>query len=110
MTPASATRSHYFFCTTRKFNVEDAQFNEILSGLITGAFRSEDKPMLEKQQRVMGTADLWSLKPVLLGIDAGAVKVRRMLGRMIAAEHSSPVSTASPPMAEAQRKKTEIVP
>jgi phenylpropionate dioxygenase-like ring-hydroxylating dioxygenase large terminal subunit len=86
MTPATSVRSHYFFCSTRKFNVYDANFNRMLCDLITEAFRSEDKPMLEKQQRAMGTADLWSLKPVLLGIDSGAVKVRRLLEKMIEAE------------------------
>jgi phenylpropionate dioxygenase-like ring-hydroxylating dioxygenase large terminal subunit len=88
MTPASPTRTHYFFCSTRKFNVDDSQFNQTLSNLITGAFRSEDKPMLEKQQRSMGTAEFWSLKPVLLNIDAGAVKVRRQLAKLIEAEQS----------------------
>jgi phenylpropionate dioxygenase-like ring-hydroxylating dioxygenase large terminal subunit len=89
MTPSSATSSHYFFCSTRKFNVEDAKFNEMLSALITEAFRSEDKPMLEKQQRAMGTAEFWSLNPVLLNVDAGAVKVRRLLAKMIEAERSA---------------------
>lgn len=89
ITPATATRSHYFFCSTRKFNVADDNFNRTLSELITAAFRSEDKPMLEKQQRVMGQADLLSLQPVLLGIDAGAIKVRRRLARMIADERSA---------------------
>ena len=100
MTPASSTRSHYFFCTTRKFNVEDAQLNEFLCGLISDAFNTEDKPMLEKQQRTMGTADLWSLNPVLLGIDTGAVKVRRLLARMIEAEQSPPAAAASPPVSK----------
>jgi phenylpropionate dioxygenase-like ring-hydroxylating dioxygenase large terminal subunit len=94
ITPASPTRSHYFFCSTRKFNVEDAHFNQMLSGIITEAFRSEDKPMLEKQQRSMGTAEFWSLKPVLLNIDAGAVKVRRLLAQMIEVEHLRAPSAA----------------
>ena len=52
----------------------------------TQAFEQEDKPMLEKQQHRMGTDDLWSLKPVMLPIDAAAVRVRRKLDAMIAAE------------------------
>ena len=86
MTPASPTRTHYFFCSTRKFNVHDAAFNQVLSGLITEAFENEDKPMLEKQQRAIGTREFWSMKPMLLNIDIGAVKVRRMLADMIDAE------------------------
>jgi phenylpropionate dioxygenase-like ring-hydroxylating dioxygenase large terminal subunit len=95
MTPATPTRSHYFFCSTRKFKVDDAQFNQILCGLITEAFRCEDKPMLEKQQRSMRVADFWSLKPVLLGIDSGAVKVRRHLAKLIEKEHTDAESSAS---------------
>jgi len=92
MTPAGVTSSHYFFCSTRKFKVDDAQFNSILGELITTAFRTEDKPMLEKQQATMGTPDLFSLKPALLNIDAGAVRTRRILARMI--EQESQVETA----------------
>ena len=86
ITPASSTSSHYFFCSARKFKVHDAQFNSMLGELITNAFRTEDKPMLEKQQASMGTADLFSLKPALLKIDAGAVLARRILKRLIELE------------------------
>ena len=86
MTPATLTTSHYFFCATRKFNVQDGAFNRMLGEIISNAFRNEDKPMLEKQQASMGQADLWSLNPVLLSIDAGAVKVRRLLSKMINTE------------------------
>lgn len=86
ITPASSMSSHYFFCSTRKFKVEDAEFNAMLGELISNAFRIEDKPMLEKQQASMGTEDLFSLKPVLLKIDAGAVQARRILKRLIERE------------------------
>lgn len=86
ITPAGVTSSHYFFCSTRKFKVDDAQFNSMLGELLTNAFLTEDKPMLEKQQASMGTADLFSLKPALLNIDAGAVRARRILTRLIELE------------------------
>ena len=35
---------------------------------------------------MMGTPDLWSLKPVLLQSDAAPVMARRILQRLIAAE------------------------
>jgi hypothetical protein len=50
------------------------------------AFVEEDKPMIEKQQARMGTADLWSLKPALLKTDSGAVWARRKLDALIEAE------------------------
>jgi hypothetical protein len=42
--------------------------------------------MLEAIQRRMGAADFWSLKPAILSVDAGSVRVRRRLAKMIAAE------------------------
>jgi phenylpropionate dioxygenase-like ring-hydroxylating dioxygenase large terminal subunit len=83
ITPATSVSSHYFFCSTRKFKVDDAQFTATLGELISNAFRTEDKPMLEKQQACMGTEDLFALKPALLKIDAGAVQARRILTRLI---------------------------
>ena len=44
--------------------------------------------MLEAQQRAMGDAEFWSLKPVLLSGDAPAVRARRVLDKLIAAEQT----------------------
>jgi vanillate O-demethylase monooxygenase subunit len=54
--------------------------------------------MLEKQQARMGSHDLWSLDPILLSIDAGAVRARRALAKLIAAEAAG---TSSADAAEA---------
>jgi phenylpropionate dioxygenase-like ring-hydroxylating dioxygenase large terminal subunit len=86
MSPESATSSHYFMCSTRRFLVDDDGFSAMLKGALSQAFNHEDKPMLEKQQARMGTDDLWSLKPVMLGIDNAAVQARRMLDKLIARE------------------------
>lgn len=45
---------------------------------LTRPFADEDLPMLEAQQAVLGDADFWSLKPVLLVGDAAAVRARRV--------------------------------
>jgi vanillate O-demethylase monooxygenase subunit len=37
---------------------------------------------------MMGDADFWSLKPVLLAGDAGAIRARRVLDKRIAAEQA----------------------
>jgi Vanillate O-demethylase oxygenase C-terminal domain len=54
--------------------------------LISRAFRTEDKSLLEKQQASMGTADLFSARPALLENDAAAVQARRALNRLIEPE------------------------
>lgn len=86
MVPETATTTHYFFCSTRRFLTNDENFTAYLRQALTQAFQGEDKPMLEKQQARMGTDDLWALEPILLPIDAAAVRVRRKLDRLIAAE------------------------
>jgi vanillate O-demethylase monooxygenase subunit len=86
MTPESETTTHYFYCSTRRKLTDDVGFTHFLRQTIEKAFMEEDKPMLEAQQRRMRTADLWSLKPVLLSVDNGAVRARRILERRIAAE------------------------
>jgi vanillate O-demethylase monooxygenase subunit len=86
MTPETATTTHYFFCNTRHFLVHDAGVTAMLREVVTQAFLREDKPMLEAQQARMGTDDLWSLHPILLPVDNGAVRARRKLSAMIDAE------------------------
>jgi vanillate O-demethylase monooxygenase subunit len=86
MVPETETTTHYFMCSTRRFLVDDAAFGAYLAGALQYAFAEEDKPMLEKQQARMGTPDLWELGPILLPVDAAAVRVRRKLESLIAAE------------------------
>ncbi|EJL02671.1 vanillate monooxygenase family protein [Pseudomonas fluorescens Q2-87] len=56
---------------------------------INQPFHDEDLPMLEAQQRMMGDKSFWDLKPVLLIGDAGAIRARRVLDRLIAAEQQA---------------------
>jgi len=53
---------------------------------VTAAFTLEDKPMIEAQQEMMGTTDLWALKPVLLAGIPASVMARRVLAKLIEAE------------------------
>ncbi|MNG13287.1 hypothetical protein D3C84_969580 [compost metagenome] len=55
-------------------------------------FSTEDLPMLEAQQRMIGDADFWSLKPILLPGDAAAVRARRVLDKLIADEQAAQIS------------------
>lgn len=86
LTPETETSTHYFWVATRDRFVEDAQMSERVRNGIGGAFRMEDEPMVEAVQRNMGSADLWSLKPVLLATDGPAVRARRTLDGLIKAQ------------------------
>lgn len=88
MTPETETTTHYFFASTRDFRVDDVEFNATFAAGRAQIFLTEDEPMIEAQQQAMGSEDLWSLNPVMLRIDEGAVRVRRRLAKMIDAEQS----------------------
>lgn len=86
MTPETDSTTHYFYASVRCNNVEDAEFNEFLREAVGRAFQTEDKPMLEAQQISIGPVDLLSRKPVSVLGDAGGLRVRRALERLVAAE------------------------
>ena len=83
ITPETATTTHYFANATRRFMVDDEGFSAYLRSALQIAFEQEDKGMLEKQQRRMAGTDFWDLKPILLPVDAAAVRVRRKLAKLI---------------------------
>lgn len=92
-TPTSADKSYYFYAlampkTLGEWANEAAQRN--VMGL-REPFLREDKPMVEAQQRAMAGRSFWEMKPVLLDVDAPAVRARRVLDQMLAAEQAAGV-------------------
>jgi phenylpropionate dioxygenase-like ring-hydroxylating dioxygenase large terminal subunit len=90
MTPESPNTTHYFFGSARYKRGLSVEFNEKIRAGVIAAFTHQDKPMLEAQQRSIGDADLLSLKPISLLGDAGGMRARRALGKLLAAELQSP--------------------
>ena len=89
LTPESETSTHYHFANSRDFLTEDVQMDERIRAWQRGGFAGQDKPMIEAIQISMGTTDLMALKPVLLSVDAGAIRARRVLSGLIEAEQSA---------------------
>lgn len=89
LTPETATTSHYFWSSTAP---GDMPFDLLSEGLHQ-AFDHEDKPMMEAVQERMGKADLFELDPVLLPNDVAAVRMRRRLTSLIAAESDTASAT-----------------
>jgi phenylpropionate dioxygenase-like ring-hydroxylating dioxygenase large terminal subunit len=89
MTPETSRSTHYFFASTRDFAMNDAELNERFAAWRARIFLTEDKPMIAAQQQRLGDHDLFDLDPILLRIDEGAVRVRRRLAAMIAAEQAA---------------------
>jgi phenylpropionate dioxygenase-like ring-hydroxylating dioxygenase large terminal subunit len=87
MTPETEHSTHYFFGGVRNFLVDDEEFTSRLATGLRMAFMHEDKPMIEAvQANMMGETDIFALKPLGLIGDAGGVRVRNSLRRMVKAE------------------------
>lgn len=83
VTPESQDRTHYFFATRRNHKEEDGEYNDMKIKAMHQAFEDEDLPIIEDVHREMGTADFFSLKPVLMSNDVAPVRVRRKLAKLI---------------------------
>jgi phenylpropionate dioxygenase-like ring-hydroxylating dioxygenase large terminal subunit len=73
LTPETASSTHYFY--TRAPGEESA-------ALANRVFETEDRPMLEDIQRAMRGRNLMELNPVILSVDAAAIRVRRRLDKL----------------------------
>jgi phenylpropionate dioxygenase-like ring-hydroxylating dioxygenase large terminal subunit len=92
LTPESDRTTHYFFTAVR-FNVltSDDQLNAQIQDKISTtrrfAFEEQDAPVIEAQQEIIDNA-LTSLDPVILAIDVGPVRYKRILRKLIHAEQT----------------------
>lgn len=87
-TPETDATTHYWFgiAFPKSLGEEGAKLAEDNIQWLRQPFTTEDMPMLEAQQAVIGAQDFWELKPVLLTSDGGAVRARRLLEKMIKQE------------------------
>lgn len=102
LTPIDARTCYYHIAAVRLGApapaADDESVAEQLSRLRRFAFEEQDRPMVEAQQRAYdraGGPD--ALKPVMLSIDSGPLRARRILDRLIGAE-GTPVSIRREPV------------
>jgi vanillate O-demethylase monooxygenase subunit len=88
VTPESAATTHYFWSSVFPDHGEPAELVAAVEGAVRSTFDDEDRPMLEAQQRAMRAADFWAELPVILPEDAGAIRARRVLEKLIRDEQS----------------------
>ena len=89
LTPETESSTHMFFGKARNFNLDDSEMDKRMMRDMRDPIFGEDKPMLEELHKIMGDRDFWSMNPVLLAGDSGAVQVRRAIDKMVAAEQGS---------------------
>ena len=87
LTPESDRSTHYFFTAVR-FNVltegdeVNTRIRENISKMRRYAFEEQDAPVIEAQQRSIDTARV-PLDPVVLSVDVGPVRYKRILKQMV---------------------------
>ena len=86
LTPETQHTTHYFWETSRSIPQATPAGDEFLRNLLSQAFDSEDKPVIEAAYANLDGDEFWAQKPVYLGVDAGGTRARRMLQSMIARE------------------------
>jgi vanillate O-demethylase monooxygenase subunit len=90
LTPESERSTHYFFTAVR-FGVMttdetlNRELQEKIAKMRRFAFEEQDAPVIEAQQRMIETATK-PLDPLILAIDVGPVRYKRILGKMLEAE------------------------
>jgi phenylpropionate dioxygenase-like ring-hydroxylating dioxygenase large terminal subunit len=89
-TPETAASTHYFLTAKAPASGAPPVMPEGTKDPIT----EEDKPMLEAIQGRMKDRDFWSMKPVLLSVDAAAVLSRRILQQKISEEQKDASAAA----------------
>src|ERR1700686_4898261 len=90
LTPENDRSTHYFFTAVRwGVRTPEDKLNRDLQKKVAEmrrfAFEEQDAPVIEAQQRVIESAKE-PLDPVILAVDVGCVRYKRILGKMLEAE------------------------
>lgn len=89
MTPETETTTHYFWSNSRDFRRDDHELHAMMDQGFELAFEHQDKPMIIAQRDAIGGEDFWDLHPVILEGDAGAIRARRILRKLIRDEQAA---------------------
>jgi vanillate O-demethylase monooxygenase subunit len=104
LTPETPTSTHYFWSVSRAFKIDDEAVDHGIEQAVQVAFVGEDVPIIESVERLMGGKSFEEMRPVLLTADAGALRARRVLRKLIAAEQpKAPSASAGRPVPAAQQ-------
>jgi vanillate O-demethylase monooxygenase subunit len=87
-TPETETSTHYFFGLSfpKILGEHFAQAVDEHVAQLRVPFELEDKPIIESQQRNIGSDDFFDKKPIALSVDSAGVRARRILEKLIREE------------------------
>lgn len=86
LTPETEETTHYFFASTRNFDLDNSCLNDEIAAAREHIFSTEDGPMIAGQQDRIGARDLLEMKPALMKIDEASTRMRRSIAARLSAE------------------------
>jgi phenylpropionate dioxygenase-like ring-hydroxylating dioxygenase large terminal subunit len=89
LTPETKDTTHYVIRGGQDVRPNDPEFTAQMRQGVLHVFRVEDVPMIEAQQRYLGTTDLLDKGPAILKADAAAIRARRLLAKLIREEQNA---------------------
>lgn len=82
--PETERSTHYFVGMVRKpIREEDREFEEKIKELRLYAFKQQDEPLMEAMQDMLGLEACLARSPVLFNVDAGPVRIKRVLTELL---------------------------
>ncbi|MBR0755287.1 aromatic ring-hydroxylating dioxygenase subunit alpha [Bradyrhizobium jicamae] len=94
-TPETEGTTHYFMSTTRDYAIDDPKVDAEAALRQVTVIQNEDGPMLDAINAEMHGMELMDMGPVLLPVDVGAIRVRRVMKRLIDEEISGSQNSVS---------------
>jgi phenylpropionate dioxygenase-like ring-hydroxylating dioxygenase large terminal subunit len=84
LTPETEFTTHYFWGSGRTFDIHNQAMNAGTAHLMKTTFETQDGPMIESQQRQMGsTTNFLEQRPMILRADSAGLMARRVIERRI---------------------------
>lgn len=85
LTPETEHSSHYFWTTSRNFNIEDDAMTQQIKHMTAAAF-DQDKALIEAQQRIIGDSDLRGRRLAFTSNDVGLTRSREIVANLYKTE------------------------
>ena len=86
LTPETQTTTHYFYCNTRNYALDDPAGDEAWRTWQKKALKAEDSMVAEAIQSVVPQADELGVEMVVLSTDLSGIRANRILEEMAVAE------------------------
>jgi phenylpropionate dioxygenase-like ring-hydroxylating dioxygenase large terminal subunit len=95
LTPETATTTHYFFALARNYQIEDPALTQLIVDSTLSTF-SEDKFVLELQQKALTERGDDRVPSMPIALDGAAIQGRRLLAAALQRERDDPKTVVVP--------------